>query len=731
MKNKLLVITLSALLAILLILPSLSVAAADGKDTVLLGDADQDGYVSILDATRIQRVLAHLSEFEGDGELAADVDGNGVIEILDATYIQQWLAELDVPYAIGEEIDVTDPTEATEETEAAEATEESESTEATQSTESTEATEASETTEVTGDEWKENTGVITLSDSGITVTGTGAYVDGNTVIITEGGDWEVVGSCSDGMIYVNTGEEKDVNDKVKLRLNGMSLTNPDGPAIYFDRCKKAFITIESGTENTVTDGASFTTTVEEHTIDGATYSIDASAAKGAIHSDDTLEIKGKGSLTVNGNYKHGICSDDDILIENGVFDITSVKDAFHANDDITLNGKNIEVTVNATSDGFDSEGTLNMTLVKSVKITADGKGIKADGDIVIDAGTYTVDTADDCINGNTAVTINGGTFSLESDDEAITAVTTLTIGGADMTISCVGKGVKSDEDLIINSGTFVINSTDDSIHCNANVTINGGTFTLTSGDDGIHADTTLTIEDGTLTITKSYEGLEGNDVIINGGTISIKASDDGINAAGGNDQSSQGGRPGQNNFQPGTASNSSITVNDGYVYVAASGDGIDSNGALSFNGGTVIVQGPSSGGNSPVDADGTVGFNGGTVMAIASSNAMWEDLNGKLGNAVMNKSIGSVSSGSVIAVTDSSGNVLSVLKPTLSGNLGVVYYTDRSSSLTSCKVVTGGNYSGTLDSFGYAESGTISGGTGATLSASSGGSQPGGPGGRW
>lgn len=150
------------------------------------------------------------------------------------------------------------------------------------------------------------------------------------VTITEGGDWEVTGSCDNSMIYINTGEEKDVNDKVKLRLNGMSLTNTSGPAIYFDRCKKAFITIEDGTTNTVSDGTA--------------YSESNAEAKGAIHSDDTLEIKGKGTLNVNGNYKHGINSDDDIIIENGVINITSVKDGLHANDDITLSGKNIKLT---------------------------------------------------------------------------------------------------------------------------------------------------------------------------------------------------------------------------------------------------------------------------------------------------------------------------------------------------------------------------------------------------
>lgn len=787
--KKLTAIILAVLITLSMIVPTVSVTAAEadtaetGDAVLLLGDADLDGEVNIIDVTIIQRYCIKINDLSDRALKAADVDGDGEVTAVDATFIQRWGLNMTVPYPIGEPIEETQPTE--------------------QATEApTEAvTEApTEPAELTGDEWKENIGTIVLSDDGITVTGTGAYVDGNTVIITEGGDWEVTGSCSDGMIYVCTcsdDEEKDINDKVKLRLNGMSLTNPDGPALYWDRCKKAFITIESGTVNTVTDGSSYTKTVEEHIIDGVTYSIDASQAKGAIHTDDTIEIKGKGTLNVNGNYKHGICSDDDIQVENGVFNITSVKDALHANDDITMNGKNIEMTLNTSSDGIDSEGTLNLELVKKITVNGAGKGIKADGDIVVTDGSYVVDTADDCINGNAAVTISGGSFDLTSGDDGITAVTDLSISGGnicvtqaagkgikndgdinitggtitvDSTDDCIngnaavnltggtfdltsgdeavtaaavlttenieltanttGKGIKAESDLYVNSGTYVINSGDDSIHCNGNVTIYDGDFTLDSGDDGIHADTTLTINGGTIIITRSYEGLEGNDVIINGGVMSVTASDDGVNAAGGQDSSSQGGRPGQNPFQPGTSSNNSITVNGGELYVVASGDGVDSNGALNFNDGIVVVQGPNSGGNFAVDADGTVGFNGGTVVAICSASAMWEDITRKTGNSVYNKSIGSVTKGSTICVTDSTGSVLAAVKSQLSGSLGILFY-QSGATLSSVKFVTGGTYSGTLNSYGYGTGGTVSGGSSYSPSTSSGGTQPGGPGGRW
>ena len=657
MKKQIIAILLSILLIAVTLIPVISASAeiSEDNDSLILGDADGDGEVTILDATRIQRYLVGLVNMTDEEIEAADADEDGELTILDATAIQRWLAGYEITHPIGEPITQSEtPTQAV--------------TEAPTETPTEAPTEAptqapTEAVEVTGDEWKENTGVITLSDSGITVTGNGIYVDGNTVIITEGGDWEVTGSCSDGMIYINTGDEKDVNDKVKLRLNGMSLTDADGPAIYFDRCKKAFITLESGTVNTVTDGSSYASAVEEHTVGGVTYSITATEAKGAIHTDDTLEIKGKGTLNVNGNYKHGINSDDDISIENGVFNITSVKDGIHVNDAITMDGKNIKMTVNSSGDGIESEGTADVTLVNSLSITAGGKGIKAEGDLTVTAGTITVTSDDDCI------------------------------------------------------------------HSNGNVTVNGGALTLTSSDDGIHADSALTINDGAVTITQSYEGLEGNSVLIEGGVIDVTATDDGINAAGGSDQSSIGGRPGQNNFNTGSAA--FITVNGGEVYVTSSGDGIDSNGALSFNGGVTVVQGPSTGGNFSLDADGTVSFTGGTVVALCSSNAMWEDITRKNGNSVYNKSIGTVASGSTVCVTDSSGNVLAAVKSKLSGNLGIMFYSSSSASLSDVRFVTGGTYSGSLNSYGYGSGGTVSGGSRSSPSTSGGGYNPGGPGGRW
>lgn len=67
----------------------------------MLGDADGDGEVTILDATSIQRYLADL--IGGDYiDLAASCITDDEVNILDATQIRRCLASFDTPYSIGE-----------------------------------------------------------------------------------------------------------------------------------------------------------------------------------------------------------------------------------------------------------------------------------------------------------------------------------------------------------------------------------------------------------------------------------------------------------------------------------------------------------------------------------------------------------------------------------------------------------------------------------------------------
>ena len=71
--------------------------------TYLVGDADGDGIITILDATKIQRLLAAMvNDPEGMIALRGDSDDNG-LDILDATRIQRWLAGFTTECPIGED----------------------------------------------------------------------------------------------------------------------------------------------------------------------------------------------------------------------------------------------------------------------------------------------------------------------------------------------------------------------------------------------------------------------------------------------------------------------------------------------------------------------------------------------------------------------------------------------------------------------------------------------------
>jgi len=255
------------------------------------------------------------------------------------------------------------------------------------------------------------------------------------------------------------------------------------------------------------------------------------------------------------------------------------------------------------------------------------------------------------------------------------------------------KGIKAGGDLTITGGAFSMDTADDAVHSNANITVSGGTFSIASGDDGFHADDTLTVNDGVIDISKSYEGLEGLHVLVSGGKVSLVASDDGINAAGGMDSSGTGGVRGGDRFggmgrpggMMGGASNGSILISGGDLYVQASGDGIDANGTLEITGGHTIVCGPTQGDTATLDYDVSGVISGGTFIGTGGSGMAQSFSKAEQGLIAVRA--GSIAAGTAIVLTDSSGKVLLSHSPAL--NYAVV--------ILSCpEMVSGSDYTLTI-----------------------------------
>jgi hypothetical protein len=76
---------------------------------------------------------------------------------------------------------------------------------------------------------------------------------------------------------------------------------------------------------------------------------------------------------------------------------------------------------------------------------------------------------------------------------------------------------------------------------------------------------------------------------------------------------------GKNN--EGISSDDDIIINSGDVYIVAGGDGLDSNGTVNINGGTLVACGSTAGGDGGVDAIGAFTITSGTVVAAGNTLA--------------------------------------------------------------------------------------------------------------
>ena len=293
--------------------------------------------------------------------------------------------------------------------------------------------------------------------------------------------------------------------------------------------------------------------------------------------EKNIEITESGTHELSGEYESvTIKADGNVELKLNNVEITSndgpaiyVEDA--KNVEIVLSGKN-KITATTIED-FDGAIYSKADLVISgdgeLEVVSNYDGIVSKDTLTIKDGTYIINSEDDGIRGKDSVEIVAGTY----------------------TITAAGDGIKStnDEDtdlgyIKISKGKFNITAGDDAINATTTLTIEDGDFTITAKDDAIHADGMVEIKDGNYNITAA-EGIEATYVKIDNGTININASDDGINAGNKSNQYSV-----------------KIEINDGKITIKmgqGDTDGIDSNGDIVINGGTIDVTA-----NSAFDYDG-------------------------------------------------------------------------------------------------------------------------------
>ena len=299
------------------------------------------------------------------------------------------------------------------------------------------------------------------------------------------------------------------------------------------------------------------------------------ATKVTVSDGDTVSIKTEGVYVLTGT-----AANAQVVVEAGDKD-------------------KVQLVLDGVSITNDSTPCIYVKSADKVFVTTtDDSMLSVSGSFVMDGDTKT----DGVIFSRSDIVLNGtAALTIVSPENGVVSKDDLKITGGTYNITAGTKALEANDSICIADGTLLLNAGTDGIHAENEeddalgyVYIGGGDITIEAGDDAIHAVSWVQIDSGTITI-RAGEGIEGTSIQINDGTVHISASDDGINAA---------------NKSASVAT--VLEINGGNVVVimdSGDTDGLDSNGNLYINGGTIEITADSA-----VDYDGIGEFNGGTLI---------------------------------------------------------------------------------------------------------------------
>lgn len=239
--------------------------------------------------------------------------------------------------------------------------------------------------------------------------------------------------------------------KCKFHLNGLDLTSQKGAAIDIQCGKRIDLILSPGTTNMLTDAKSGT-------------------QKACFFCRGHLEIDGSGSLSITGNTRHALATNEYLKCKKGLGTLNVLRalgDAIHAGQYFQMNGGVLNIN-GMEGDGIQAEATDDskdefngQVFIKggSVQMNVEGddvKGIKSDGDLTISGGTLCID-----VNGDGSRGISCGQDMYIHQEDGPTNLLINANGGVYVnpmdkkdTNRCMG--IKVDRDLTISDGTITV-----------------------------------------------------------------------------------------------------------------------------------------------------------------------------------------------------------------------------------------------------------------------------------
>ncbi|WP_249029767.1 carbohydrate-binding domain-containing protein [Tannockella kyphosi] len=353
---------------------------------------------------------------------------------------------------------------------------------------------------------------IVLVDGASSSDDASVSISDDIITISEEGTYFVSGSLSDGQIVVDASSD----DKIQLVLGSICITNQSTAAISILQADKVFITMVSGSFNTL-----------DVTIDESVSVYEDTIIDGAIFSQDDVTINGDGQLvitTVDGN---GISSKDDLVITSGTYVIEASNNGLEANDNLLIASGDFTITTGGgwqeapatTASSTSMMPGMNSSSSSSSSSSSEssgGKAIESETLIYIKGGDFYLDSYDDAIHSDYEVIIDDGVFEIMTADDAIHSELNTVINGGTIDITMCYEGVEG-QNVFINGGDVCIYSTDDGINVSQSdvvdndegiaVTITGGTIYIDSNDEGDGIDS-----NGSIYITGGMVFIESTDV---------------------------------------------------------------------------------------------------------------------------------------------------------------------------------------------------------------------------
>tara|TARA_Y100001963_G_scaffold118539_1_gene165171 strand:+ start:1214 stop:2632 length:1419 start_codon:yes stop_codon:yes gene_type:complete len=292
------------------------------------------------------------------------------------------------------------------------------------------------------------------------------------ITLKQGGTYRLTGESTQGQLWIEAGEEK-----ITLILDNLTLSNTMGSAIFIASSGDANVILANGSQNFLAD----------HPRQSGSIGGEQNAP---LYAKSDLKIEGQANatLTVNGRYKDGIVSKDDLDIRGGTIIVEAVDDALYGKDSVDI--RNAAVNIVAGDDG-----------IKADNVKRTDKGF-----VYIENSQVTLHVQDDAIKGALAVDLLTSNINIEHSKEGIES-NSITIYSGDVSV------VSLDDALNIVKGDFssarLLDGLSEALSSEnetsrkrtpGTLTVLGGNIHIRSGGDGFDSNGAARMSGGRLFI---------------------------------------------------------------------------------------------------------------------------------------------------------------------------------------------------------------------------------------